>query len=167
MVSIQRWRAISTTPYRIHSTIIGSELLLMPAVLFTWWQRCVTVMSQVRNDLVYRFDIVHFLEEYQKYPCLWKKSDPNFKNRLLRDSAEQSLLHTFNFASTKELKQKIRSIRGTYNQERNKVRNSVLSGVDIYRPKLIWFDIADSFLRQNDNENENESFLVSIYNYIL
>ncbi|CAH1407100.1 unnamed protein product [Nezara viridula] len=118
-------------------------------------------MSHVRIDLIHRFDIIDFLEEYQKFPCLWKKCDPNFKNRIEREAAEKSLLETFKFASAKELRQKIRSIRGTYNQERNKVRNSLLTGLDIYKPKLIWFDLADSFLRQNEMDTEHDSFQIT------
>ncbi|XP_014278429.1 uncharacterized protein [Halyomorpha halys] len=107
-----------------------------------------------------RFDIIQFLVEYQKFPCLWKKSDPHFKDRLKRDAAESFLLQRFNFGTTKEMRQKIRSIRGTYNQERNKVRNSLRAGIGnidvLYRPKLMWYDLADSFLRQNELENESD-----------
>ncbi|XP_014275177.1 uncharacterized protein [Halyomorpha halys] len=118
-------------------------------------------MSQLK---IQRFDITEFLEEYQKFPCLWRKCDPDYKIRAKRDEAERFLLHSFNFGSITELRQKIRSIRGTYNQERNKVRNSLRTGMGRifkYKPKLIWFDVADSFLKQNEEENGYDSNMVT------
>lgn len=65
----------------------------------------------------------------------------------------------------KELRAKIRSIRGTYNQEVSKIKKSMRTGSgasDIYKPKLHWFTYADSFLRKNsDIDIDTESNLVS------
>lgn len=57
------------------------------------------------------FDIQTFLEEYQRYPCLWLKSDPEYKFRNKRDSAEEKLLERTGLNNVKELRLKIRSIR--------------------------------------------------------
>lgn len=111
-----------------------------------------------------RFDILKFLEEYERFPCLWKKNSPDFKNRVKRDNAEESLLPLSGLSSIKELRQKIRSIRCTYNQEVFKMKKSTGTGAgasDVYKPKLVWFSLADSFLRQNLQENDSESNLVS------
>lgn len=59
-----------------------------------------------------KFNIINFLEEYQRHPCLWDKSDNDYKNRSKRDSAEETLLKLpSGFANIKELRQKIRSLR--------------------------------------------------------
>lgn len=53
----------------------------------------------------------------------------------------------------------------TYNQEVCKVKKSMGTGTgtsDVYKPKLVWFSIADSFLRQNLQENDSESNLVKM-----
>lgn len=67
----------------------------------------------------------------------------------------------------KELRSKIRSIRGTYNQEVTKIKKSMRTGSgasDIYKPKLQWFSYADSFLRTNiELDMETESNIVSIF----
>lgn len=57
------------------------------------------------------FNIQTFLEEYQRFPCLWLKSDPEYKLRNKRDSAEEKLLKSTGLESVKELRQKIRNIR--------------------------------------------------------
>lgn len=111
-----------------------------------------------------RFDVIHFLEEYERFPCLWKKSSADFKNRVKRDHAEETLLPLSGLSTIKELRQKIRSIRCTYNQEVAKVKKSMRTGTgadNVYKPKLIWFSVADSFLRHNLEENDSESNLVS------
>jgi len=58
-----------------------------------------------------QFNIFDFLEEYERLPCLWDKDSDDFKLRTKRDNAEEYLLKTFNIATVKELRQKIRSIR--------------------------------------------------------
>ncbi|XP_022183307.1 uncharacterized protein LOC111042900 [Myzus persicae] len=105
------------------------------------------------------FNIISFLEEYQRYPCLWLKKDPNYKLRHKRDAAEEALLAFTKLPNIKQLRQKIRSIRCTYNQETAKVRSSMVTGSgkhDVYVPKLSWFTLADSFLKKN-NEGQRES----------
>lgn len=57
------------------------------------------------------FHIMSFLEEYQRYPCLCFKKDPNYKLRHKRDAAEEALLDFTKLPNIKLLRQKIRSIR--------------------------------------------------------
>lgn len=62
-----------------------------------------------------QFNTIEFLEEYQRYPCLWDKSMPDFKNRIKRDHAEEQLLKiTSGINNVKELRQKIRNIRSVF-----------------------------------------------------
>ncbi|KAF5304812.1 hypothetical protein FQR65_LT07829 [Abscondita terminalis] len=92
-----------------------------------------------------------------------KKISPDFKNRVKRDNAEVILLLLSGLSTIEELRQKIRSIRCTYNQEVDKVKKSMGTGTgvsDVYTPKIVWFSLADSFLRQSLQENDpNESNL--------
>jgi hypothetical protein len=57
------------------------------------------------------FNIQTFLEEYQRFPYLWLKSDSEYKLRNKRDSAEEKLLESTGLDSVKELRQKIRNLR--------------------------------------------------------
>lgn len=117
-----------------------------------------------------RFDVHEFLEEYQRFPCLWNKKCVDFKNRLKRDQAEQVLLPVTGLTTIKELRRKIRNIRCTYNQEVAKIKKSMRTATgpeDVFTPKLVWFAFADSFLRQNMEENDSESNSVSFYATLL
>lgn len=99
-----------------------------------------------------QFDTFEFLTSYKQHPCLWDMYLPDFRNRKLRDAAEEILLPISKLSNIKELRSKIRSIRGTYNQEVKKIHMSTITGCgkkDIYIPKLNWFSFADSFLRKN------------------
>lgn len=57
------------------------------------------------------FDLPSFLEEYQRYSCLWFKKEVNYKLRHKHDAAEEALLAFTKLKTIKELRQKMRSIR--------------------------------------------------------
>lgn len=110
-------------------------------------------------------DILEFLEHYQQYPCLWDKSSSHYKNRQMRDEAERVLMEVSGIEDVKVLRAKMRSIRGTYNNEIRKIKKSTTTGSgteDIYKPKLHWFNYANSFLSKNaEDEPDSETNLVS------
>lgn len=112
-------------------------------------------------------DITVFLEYYRQYPCLWDKSDPQYKNRQKRDEAEDILMQLCGTEDAKVIRAKIRSIRGTYNNEIRKINKSAAiasNSDDIYKPKLQWFNYADSFLSKNaEDELDSEPNLVSCH----
>lgn len=92
------------------------------------------------------------LEEYAKHSCLWDVNNPNYKNKHERNLALQRIVQKLNIESfdVNALKLKIHSIRNTYVNEITKVLRSKRSGVapsEVYKPKLSWFRLADSFLR--------------------
>ncbi|KAF0763321.1 MADF domain-containing protein [Aphis craccivora] len=92
-----------------------------------------------------------FLKEYQKYPCLWDKCSADYKNRVKRDHAEEMLLQFTSMPTIKELRQKIRNIRCTYNQDVVKLKKSMVTGSasnTVYKPKLAWFQFADSLKKK-------------------
>lgn len=110
------------------------------------------------------FNITKFLESYQQYPCLWDKSLPEYKDRLKRDQAEDNLLNITGLSDKKSLRSKIRSIRGAYNNELRKVKKSMVTGSgsdEVYKPKLQWYNYANTFLAKNtDNEPETKTNMV-------
>lgn len=109
-------------------------------------------------------NVMSFLQHYRMHPCLWNRYHPHFKNRNARDQAEAVLLPISGVTNVKELRQKIRNIRCTYNQELAKIRRSINSGsAEIYEPKLVWFAFADSFLRVNHIEKFDDPETHSFY----
>lgn len=74
-----------------------------------------------------------FVELYVERECLWRKSDPSYKDRNKRKAAEQDIIEIMGREGfgLKELKQKIRIIRTTYNQEKLKIKKSRKSGESI------------------------------------
>ncbi|XP_066151266.1 uncharacterized protein [Euwallacea fornicatus] len=98
-------------------------------------------------------DTIKFVELYEKAECLWNFRHPVYKHRNARDKAIQNMLKEMNMADfgVNELKNKIKNIRSTYQQEVNKIRRSKenLGGgiMEEYKTNLAWFHIADRFLR--------------------
>lgn len=101
-------------------------------------------------------DIMEFLKHYEKNPCLWDRSSPHYKNKRMREAAERVLMKVMHIEDSKSLKSKIRSIRGTYNNEIRKIKTSIKSETDkVYEPKLLWFSFANSFLYKNVGLEDN------------
>jgi hypothetical protein len=63
-----------------------------------------------------------------------------------------------------EIKQKIKSIRSTYNQEVQKIQKSKASGTspdDVYKPPVKWFDVMDQIMKGSKSRSETRSNVVS------
>ncbi|KAL1140262.1 hypothetical protein AAG570_000194 [Ranatra chinensis] len=103
--------------------------------------------------------IIKFLELYRDAECLWNTNSEMYKDRNARDDALTKICYEMNIDGfgIREVAQKIKNIRSAYYQELKKVNNSKKSGasvVDIYRPRVRWFSIADSFLRKKSEIDE-------------
>lgn len=73
-----------------------------------------------------------FVEIYLKNECLWNTENKDYKHRNIKKLAYDKLSNQFNLNS-EEVKTKIRILRTTYKQEKNKMETT--SG---YYPKLAW-----------------------------
>ncbi|CAH2004202.1 unnamed protein product [Acanthoscelides obtectus] len=117
-------------------------------------------------------ETMRFVELYSEKECLSKKSSVNYRNKNMRKAAEEDIVNRMGkegFGVT-ELKQKIKIMRTTYNQEALKVKKFKKSGGkpdDIYVPTVKWFrqmeEIMDSSTAENETEsivsqNDNEAF---------
>ena len=98
-----------------------------------------------RNVLKWSGDeIIQFLDIYQKYDVLWNVWDENYGKKT---RGNMVLIGWFS-VDHELLKKKIKSLRDAYRLEVNKIKRSKKSGAgteDIHKPKLIWFEKADSF----------------------
>ena len=77
-------------------------------------------------------ETIRFVELYREKECLWKKSSAKYGNKNMRKAAEEDVVTKMGKQSfgVTELKQKIKIIRTTYNQEVFKIKKSKKS-----RPK--------------------------------
>lgn len=109
---------------------------------------------------------MRFVELYCEKECLWKKSSVNYRNRNMRKAAEEDVVKRMGkegFGVT-ELKQKIKIIRTTYNQEASKIKKSKKSGAkpdDIYVPSVKWFRLMEEIMDNTTADDEGESMMVS------
>lgn len=105
-----------------------------------------------------------FVNLYKEYECLWNKCSIQYRNKNLRKAAEAELVEKvgkegFGIA---ELKQKIKNLRCTYNQECTKIKKAKKSGAgaaDVYVPSLKWFKMMEGILK--DANGAEASIVVS------
>lgn len=108
---------------------------------------------------------IQFIHLYREYECLWKPTSPLYKNKIAYSKIQEELN-----LSEKEIKNKIKSLRSTYHQERNKVEGSKRSGAgysNIYKPSLIWFKEMDFINETFEYKNSIQTAVVSTYSFVL
>lgn len=109
---------------------------------------------------------IQFLECYEMHPCLWNPREQDYRNNNVRLAALKSIIQEMRLSITvEELKLKIKNIRTTYNREASKVAKSKKSGAgkdDVYRPQLIWFSVADRFLKPVIEGRNSKDNMVSL-----
>ncbi|XP_075211005.1 uncharacterized protein LOC142318318 [Lycorma delicatula] len=109
---------------------------------------------------IYRMNkilLMKFTKLYRDKECLWNIESPNYKNREARNKAlkkisEEMAIQGF---GPREVAQKIKNLRSTYNQEIKKIENSKTSMLseDVYKPKVPWFEtMHEMFLKLNTLE---------------
>lgn len=108
--------------------------------------------------------LFHLLDLYELHDCLWNTSNPDYKNRVAREEAYISVLNSLNIPNVNihELKNKLKSLRSTYNQELSKVLKSIEDGTYVYKPQLVWFDRVDAFLRKSAEQRKKA---VKVFSY--
>jgi hypothetical protein len=82
---------------------------------------------------------------------LWDIQSPAYKSRNARDQALKHISEEIKIIGfgPKEVAQKIKNIRTTYKEEVHKIMKSKMTGSSpdsIYKPKVPWFEMVDSFL---------------------
>ncbi|PIO26792.1 hypothetical protein AB205_0016290 [Aquarana catesbeiana] len=89
----------------------------------------------------------NFIDKYREMPCLWQVQCRDYSNKLKRKAALEKQLElvkpVYPTADITYLKDKIGSLRSTYNRERKKVQDSLRSGAsadDVYVPRLWYYN---------------------------
>lgn len=98
-------------------------------------------------------EIMTFLNIYREYPSLWDVTSGLYLNHKAKKAAFKELLtrlESFGLHSDEfHLRKKIKSIRDTYRIELRKLKKTIKMGAgteESYKPKLVWYATADSFL---------------------
>lgn len=112
-------------------------------------------------------EIIRFLDVYQRYDVLWNTQLNGHRDKTAREHALANLMADLNMEGLTFdfIRNKIKMIKTVYNQERNKILKSSLTAIDsseVYKPKLAWFEKADSFLK--DVCSSRTSTFVSHFN---
>ncbi|XP_035918698.1 uncharacterized protein LOC118516980 [Anopheles stephensi] len=91
--------------------------------------------------------ISDLIEAYKNYPCLWDKSNANFKNLHVKQTAYGELLEVVQLhapdASIDSVKKKILNLKKSFQVEQNKILKSARSGAgsgEVYVPKLWYYE---------------------------
>ncbi|KFM73148.1 hypothetical protein X975_19875, partial [Stegodyphus mimosarum] len=104
-------------------------------------------------------------DAYASSEVLWNTSLAEYKDKNRRQKAYEDIINTLKFEGlgVPELKHKINNFRSTYLQELKKIANSKRSGTsgdNIYKPSIVWFQMADSFLRPHVAQRKSQHNLV-------
>ncbi|CAK1604544.1 unnamed protein product [Parnassius mnemosyne] len=107
-------------------------------------------------------DLIKFIEIYRSHECLWDTENVNYKNRDARSAALVAFSQEFGVdgLGPKEITSKIKNLRTQYQAERKKIKDSMSTGsgtADIYKSKLSWYNLMDSFLRKTSEHRETTS----------
>ena len=113
-------------------------------------------------------ETVKFVELYREYECLWDTSKTCYRNNQMRQSALEKIVTDMNIDDFKvaDARQKIKSLRNTYNQELAKIEKSLKSGMaasEVYTPSVKWFSIMDQFVRKTKEKRQTQSNMVSCF----
>lgn len=89
-------------------------------------------------------DTLAFVESYKENPILWDKNNPDFYDKLKRQSIIKDISEKLDWP-WKKISTKIKILMNTYESERSKMEKAAEVGQH-YVSNLKWFPIVDSFL---------------------
>lgn len=96
---------------------------------------------------------LQLITEYKKEPCLWNSSLDDYPNKTKRARAAEKIAAKLNIKNFdgKHVMIKFKNLRNSYSQELKKIKASLdkvgPDSPDLYRPKVQWFPLMDSFIR--------------------
>lgn len=111
-------------------------------------------------------ETARFLELYEMERILYDPNLENYRDRDLRDGAAKRISDTLKISGfgPKEVITKFKNLRSSYCQELKKIADSERSGSgtdDIYKPKVVWFEQMNRFIRPFVQQRPITSNLVS------
>ena len=124
--------------------------------------------------------MIPLLQSYRRNECLWNNTLKDYSNTVKRANAIARVVEDLrphlraadlHLLDADRVAKKLNSTRTAYRRELKKIEESERSGAganDIYVPKLVWFNLADTFLRRACRPTPSISNLrVSIESYCM
>lgn len=105
-------------------------------------------------------ETIRFCELYREFECLWNMASPDYKNKNKRQTAVESIILDMGMPGlgALEVKNKIKNLRSTFNQEALKMRKASKSGAgieDLYTSSLKWFAILEPIMKIYKEPSKN------------
>ncbi|KAL2720055.1 uncharacterized protein V1478_010321 [Vespula squamosa] len=98
--------------------------------------------------------IIKFIQLYRSCECLWNVSSEDYRSKLSRNAAFDMISRKMQIPGfgPREVARKIKNLKSAYQQEVKKIEKSEEKpGMgSVYRPRVIWFDLLDNFLRKSE-----------------
>lgn len=95
-----------------------------------------------------------FIELYKSYPCLWKYSCKDYRNRSVKDNAYSALLDKLREidprADRNSVMRKINALRTSFRREHKKVRRAQLQLRKKYVPSLWYYEHLKFVVEKQD-----------------
>jgi len=93
-----------------------------------------------------------YVELYMEHECLWNINSTMYKRKDARQSAFEEIVRKMGLENftTEGTKQKIKSLRATYQQESHKIDKSFSCGAglqDVYKPLMKWFTLMTKVMK--------------------
>ena len=113
------------------------------------------------------YDIIKFFDIYRNYEDLWNINNENYRKKAVRNYSFSCLIQELvdagiEVGNVEILRKKIKILRDAYRNEIKKIKKSMKNGnQNMHKPKLVWFEKADSFLRNIIFADESILALVS------
>lgn len=110
-------------------------------------------------------ETLRFLELYQTENVLYDSTLESYRDRDLRLAAAKRISCVLNVSGfgPKEVMTKFKNLRNSFCQELKKIADSERSGADatdVYKPKVFWFELMNSFIRPFIQQRSTKSNLV-------
>lgn len=113
-----------------------------------------------------------FVQEYKTHECLWDFKSAAYKDKNVRDAAYLKLVEAMNLPDfgVPEVKNKIKNLRSTYNQEKKKVEDSKKSGSglnSVYESNVKWLKELEPTMNIGEKRKtyDNVSYIIYYIQY--
>jgi hypothetical protein len=103
-----------------------------------------------------------YVELYREHECLWNMNSTLYKRKDARQGPLEEIVRKMELENftTEDAKQKIKSLRATYQQESYKIEKSLSSGADledVYKPSMKWFTLMAQVMKSGVLKRESLS----------
>ncbi|XP_055604248.1 uncharacterized protein LOC129752499 [Uranotaenia lowii] len=108
------------------------------------------------------FDNARFICAYKRNAILWNINHEHYKSKAKREVAYRDIMLEMDMGTIDEVKKKIKSLRDTYNAEKQRMIKSRRSGApsdEKYQTKLSWYPLLDEILGSKMQPIEDESVM--------